>query len=284
VLSSGSAFAYSAVATIKQNHPDMTTVDILHNDLPSGHMRSALGATRYINYHVAVSDCVARSLATHGVPTDRIVTIRNGVDTQTLFNPENYDRAAARERLGLRLGDFVVAWVGRLDVEKRPDAFLRLVADLNKHVPARAIMVGDGPLTAAVGKEVGRLRVDQAVTRVSHLARERMPEIYAAADALVMTSLIEGLPFVALEAIAMGCPVATTKVGELQSLIVEGVNGWLAPPDKPEALLGALLTLHGDETTRQQMRITARQSITNTDLNLSAMRDAYGRMFRNFSE
>jgi glycosyltransferase involved in cell wall biosynthesis len=284
VLSSGSAFAYDALARIKQNHPDVATIDILHNDLLSGHMRAALGATRFIDRHVAVSYSVARSLATLGIPPDRIVTIRNGVDSDRLFNPERHCRAKARERFGFGVGDFVVAWVGRLDEEKRPLAFLRIVADINKCAVTKALMVGNGPLERAVEKEVDRLRVGPRITRLASIDRAQMPEVYAAADVLVITSLIEGLPFVGLEAMAMGCPVAATRVGELETLIVEGKNGWLVPGAAPEAMLEPLLMLRADEAKRQQIRSVVRSCMKDEDLSLATMREAYGRLLREYTE
>jgi glycosyltransferase involved in cell wall biosynthesis len=280
VLSSGSAFAYDALFRIKHSNPDVATIDILHNDLLSGHMRAALGATRFIDRHVAVSNSVARSLSIHGVPSDRIITIRNGVDSEKLFNPEHYCRAAVREKLGFGIGDFVVAWVGRLDVEKRPLAFLRIVSDANKHADTKGLMVGEGPLERAVRKEVARLRLGQRITRFVRVDRTQMPEIYAAADILVITSSIEGLPFVALEALAMGCPVAATSIGELETLIVDGENGWLAPASEPEALVKPLLMLRADEGARQRIRIRARHSIMNSDLCLASMNDAYDQLLR----
>jgi glycosyltransferase involved in cell wall biosynthesis len=285
VLSSGSAFAYDALARIKHRHPEVATIDILHIDLLSGQIRAALGATCFIDRHVAVSNRVARSLVTYGVSADRIVTIRNGIDSDKLFNPEHYCRATARERFGFGAGDFVVAWVGRLDEQKRPLAFLRLVSEVNKHTDIKALMIGDGPLQRAVEKEIGQLHLKERIARFEHIERMRMPEIYVAADVLVMTSFHEGLPFVALEAMAMGCPVATTRVGELETLIFNGENGWLVPVDKPEALLAPLsLMFQANEGTREEMRIRARCSITKTDLTLSAMRDAYGRLFRDLQQ
>jgi glycosyltransferase involved in cell wall biosynthesis len=281
VLSSGSAFAYDALSRIKHSHPQVATVDILHIDLLSGQIRPALGATRFIDLHVAVSNSVAGSLATYGVPADRIITIRNGVDSDRLFNPEHYCRATIREQLGFGSRDFVVAWVGRLDEQKRPLAFLRIVSDFNKLADVKALMIGDGPLQRAVEKEIDQLHLKQRIARFEYIERTQMPEIYAAADVLVMTSFHEGLPFVALEAMAMGCPVAATRAGELETLILDGQNGWLAPLDRPEDLLGPLLLVfQASESMREQMRIGTRRTVTKTDLTLSAMRGAYGRLFR----
>jgi glycosyltransferase involved in cell wall biosynthesis len=284
VLSSGSAFAYDAFARIKHNYPGLATIDILHNDLLSGHIRAALGSTRFIDRHVAVSNHVARSLAALGVDRDRIVTIRNGVDADRLFNPEHHCRATVRKQLGFREEEFVVAWVGRLDEEKRPLAFLRILSDVNKHTDTKALMVGNGPLERAVEREIHRLHLNQKITRFAYLDRTKMPEIYAAVDVLVITSFIEGLPFAVLEAMAMGCPVAATSVGELATLIIEGQNGWLAPKETPEAIVEPLLMLRACEGKRQELRSAVRRSVVGGDLCLAAMREGYTRLLHEFAE
>ena len=60
---------------------------------------------------------------------------------------------------------------------------------------------------------------------------------------IVITSEIEGIPLVAMEAIAAGTPVVTTEVGGLADLIEPGVNGYLVAPDNPEDLITRIRSL-----------------------------------------
>ena len=61
-----------------------------------------------------------------------------------------------------------------------------------------------------------------------------------AADAVVLTSRAEGLPLVALEALASGTPLVATSVRGLRELVTDGENALVVPPDDAQALAGAL--------------------------------------------
>jgi glycosyltransferase involved in cell wall biosynthesis len=61
----------------------------------------------------------------------------------------------------------------------------------------------------------------------------RIAELLAAADIVVLTSAVEGMPFIVLEALAAGCPVAATNVGDIKIAVHDGVNGVLSPTSDP---------------------------------------------------
>ena len=61
VLSHGSAFAFANATSLKQSHPRLATIDILHNDLPGGRIPSAVVAIESIDAHVETSDRFART-------------------------------------------------------------------------------------------------------------------------------------------------------------------------------------------------------------------------------
>lgn len=280
VLSHGSAFAYGNLDGLKQRHPKLATVDILHNDLLSGHIRSAVLASESIDAHVAISERVARSLAAHGVPEDQIVTIPNGVDTDQAFRPDRFERDAARRSLGLPEGGHVLAWVGRLADEKRPLEFVDIISSLSEHLPVTGLIVGDGPLASQVESAISRSKQNGLTfRRVPHLAREEMAQVYAAADLLVMTSSIEGLPFVALEALACGCPVAATDVGDLKTIVRQGETGFLVPPENPKDLAEHIGAALKDSAMLMRLRYQARDSIAASRLTRAKMLGAYRELF-----
>jgi glycosyltransferase involved in cell wall biosynthesis len=76
--------------------------------------------------------------------------------------------------------------------------------------------------------------------------RHDVPDMLAALDLFVLSSRMEGLPLVALEAMATGLPVVATAVGGLPNLITEGENGFLVPPGNEAALTGRLAALRAD--------------------------------------
>ena len=145
----------------------------------------------------AVSHAVAdRHIAARAVRHARVIP--NGIDTQR-FRPDSTARTRLRAELGL--GDaFVWIAVGRLMWKKNYPALLQA------HRGGTLLIVGTGPdepaLRAAAGSNVRFLG-----------AREDIPDLLNAADAFVMSSIIEGLPLALLEAAAVGLPCVATDAG-----------------------------------------------------------------------
>jgi glycosyltransferase involved in cell wall biosynthesis len=76
--------------------------------------------------------------------------------------------------------------------------------------------------------------------------RRDMPAVYAALDVLALTSLNEGTPVSAIEALAAGVPVVGTAVGGMADVVQDGETGLLAPSGDVQALAGAILGLLGN--------------------------------------
>jgi glycosyltransferase involved in cell wall biosynthesis len=111
------------------------------------------------------------------------------------------------------------------------------------------------------------------------MPREDMPQVYAAADFLVMTSSIEGLPFVALEALACGCPVAATDVGDLKSIIQHGESGFLVPADRTDDLAKQMAPALDNPFQLAKMSRVAREHIESSGFIRPKMLEAYRSLF-----
>ena len=122
----------------------------------------------------------------------------------------------------------VIGFVGRLSPEKGPEIFCRAAACSG--VDARWEIFGDGPLRVALQREYGH-----AVLFHGFLSDTR--QLWPRLGLLVISSFAEGLPMVALEAMAAGIPVAATSTGALPELIDHGRNGWLFDVGDAAALL-----------------------------------------------
>lgn len=280
ILSHGSSLAYSWFGTLKRQNPQIFTIDILHNDLASGHIKSAVIATDDIDTHIAVSPRIAQSLMNCGVCKDRIEVIANGADVYGAFVPDRFDQTDARALLDLPNDLPVLAWVGRLAEEKRPQAFLKIVAQVSTHkMPVVGLIIGDGPLSDRVNNAIVSVKDSGTdVRRIAQLPREEMAKIYIAADFLVLTSSIEGVPFVVLEAMACGCPVAATDVGDLNALIEHGQNGYLVPPSHPTDLANFISKGLADRSGLRVMRQAARDAISNSQFTKDKMLEAYSNL------
>ncbi|MEW6629853.1 MAG: glycosyltransferase family 4 protein [Pseudomonadota bacterium] len=276
ILSSGSRFLYANLEAIKSRFPAITSFDVLHNDAAEGHLGRALGARRHIDRFIAVSEGIGRSLAAGGADAKAVTVIPNGIDYEGAFNPQRVDRQALRKRLGIEEDAFVIGFAGRMSEEKRPLALLAVAAPiLAAHPRACLLVVGDGPMRAAFAKAAHRARIASRLHHLPSLDRAAMPQFYAACSALVLPSRIEGTPLAMLEALAMGCPVAATDVGEAALMIREGINGFIVPVETPEALTPRIAGLASDDVMLHRMRAAARQSIMEAGRSAEAMLNAY---------
>lgn len=120
-------------------------------------------------------------------------------------------------------------YVGRLSLEKNVPMLLCVLHELKSTFPTLHLsIVGDGPDRAVIEEKIRELRIDSMVTL--HGFCDPQP-FYRTSDILVMSSLREGLPLVALEAMASRLPVMATAVGGLPQLLTDVYpSGLLAPP------------------------------------------------------
>jgi len=186
----------------------------------------------------AVSDAVAREIF-RWVPPERLRVVRNGVDASRLEARAALEAQAARTRLlTAGRGPWLVA-AGRLARQKGIDRLLEALALGGGALEgARLALIGAGPERAALERHARRLGVDERLLWLGE--RRDVAGFLAAADLVVLPSRREGLPFVALEALALGRPVVATAVGGLPELIASAGEGWLVRGGRPTELAAAL--------------------------------------------
>jgi len=153
---------------------------------------------------ITVCQALKDTLVALGAPDAKVSPLRNGVDLET-FRP--VDRAAARARLGV---DGTVALsVGYLIERKGHHVIIEALADL----PGVTLLIaGRGPEEQTLRALAERIGVTDRVRFLGQVAHEQLPEIYGAADLLILASSREGWANVLLEAMACGTPVAATNV------------------------------------------------------------------------
>ncbi|WP_343606312.1 glycosyltransferase family 1 protein [Roseateles sp.] len=199
------------------------------------------------------ADCViaecpqdAADLVAHcGAPADRIAQVPCGVDLEE-FGPG--DKLQARRRLHLREDEFIVLQLGRLVPRKGVDNVIRAVAHLHRmpeRRPWRLLVVGGESTQPDETRtpEIGRLRciareagIEDRVTFVGRRDRDQLRDYYLAADVFVTTPWYEPFGITPLEAMACATPVIGAAVGGIQHTVVDGLTGYLVPPEDPELL------------------------------------------------
>ena len=201
---------------------------------------------------VAVSHAAAaRHAAARAVNPAKLRVIPNGVDT-TRFHPDDTRREAARQSLGAG-DDFVWLAAGRLMWKKDYPTMIRAAAQN----PSRKLWIaGAGPQESELRALAAELKADVRFLGL----RPDLPELMNAADALVLSSTIEGLPMVLLEASASALPCAATRAGGAAEVVIDGQTGFLSPCGDADSLAASMARIESlPPHKRLEMGVAARK-------------------------
>lgn len=210
---------------------------------------------------IVLSDHVGRFVERYGrVRPEKVRRVYYGLD------PSPYEtaaggqaRARVRAELGLAPAEVAFVCVARFAPQKAHDVLLRafraaLDARGPEDPPLVLLLAGDDPFGD------GRARAE-ALARELALGpalrflgiRRDVPELLAACDVLVMSSLWEGLGLVFLEAMASRLPILATRVSAVPEVVLEGETGLLVAPGDPAELARAMVGLARDPALRERL-------------------------------
>ena len=188
----------------------------------------------------------------YGVRPERVFIVPNGV------GPEYYRPAPTRPP---EPGELKLLFVGRLNVQKNVARLLDAISLTRQ--PVHLTIVGDGELRAPLTAQARRLGLSTGprprVRFTGSLYETDLVEAYHHADALVLSSDREGMPLVALEAMAAALPVIATDVAGNTELLHD--TGLLAPPNARD-LAHAIDRLTTDTTLRHHLALQSARAAT----------------------
>ena len=189
-----------------------------------------------------------------GVPPERVFKIPIGIDI------EHFTLAPPRRSSSFVVGSFVKDGVGmdaglEPKLLKGPDTFVQVVARLRERVADLSVLL-TGPARGYVRAELERLAVPYR--HVMPDTRADLARVYHDADVCLVTSRQEGGPKAALEAMASGVPLVSTRVGQAAELVRDGQNGLLADVDDLDALAQAVERVHDDRGLGERLRVAGR--------------------------
>jgi glycosyltransferase involved in cell wall biosynthesis len=228
---------------------------------------------RWSDVVVTVSEWDRRQMIeVSGMSPDRIRVLPNGIKARS---PVGTD---IRGELGLRDDQPLIGVVGRLTSQKRQADAIRAVAQLNASAERRVscVLLGEGPDDAALRTIARDLGIEDQV----HLTGNRadVPDVLAALDVAVLSSIWEGAPLAVLEYMAAGAPIVATAVGGVPELIVDGVHGLLVPPRAPGQLAEAIGRLLEDPSLARRLGDAARdrqQAEFDLDVTVKRLQELY---------
>jgi L-malate glycosyltransferase len=223
--------------------------------------------TRLCTSVVGNSKAVSNELVTiDGVPTERVTTIYNGVDTLR-FRPA--DRSLRKE-YGWKDDNIVFGVVANFIPYKRHIDFVRAAADIAAQEPlARFVMAGEdrGQLTPLL-RQIEQFRLQDKFTVIRGATE---PErLYPSLDVYVCCSETEGLSNVLLEASACGLPIIATRTGGNAEVVRDGQSGFVVEAHDWAAMAERGIILIRNPDLRKSMGSSGRQ-FTEVNFSVSAM-------------
>jgi len=201
---------------------------------------------------IAVSDEVYDfALRYMHTPKSKTVSIPNGIPVDR-FKKNQSAREAFRSEFNISADAPLIGIVAALVPVKDHMSFLEAARRIHQTAPqARFVIVGDGPLRAALTDKAAELGLGETVIFCGN--RRDIPAVMSALDVLVFSSTVEGLPVALLEGMAASCPVVATTAGGMRGVVVDNETGILVPPSKPDALADACLRLVSNPQLARQM-------------------------------
>lgn len=181
-----------------------------------------------------------------------IEVIPNFIDTQR-FHPDccpdkRAHMAAPDERIVMHVSNFREV--------KRPRDVLRVFASATEGMPARLVLIGDGPELGACKDLAAELGISSRCNFVG--TYDAIWELLPQADAFLLPSDYESFGLSALEAMACGVPVVCSNTGGLPEVVEQGKSGFLHAPGDVAGMAGALRQLLNDADLRKRMGTAAR--------------------------
>jgi glycosyltransferase involved in cell wall biosynthesis len=210
--------------------------------------RAVLTCARAADRIIATDRSLEPAVRAHlRVPADRIRTIPNGVDLESIDALSSADdgrriKAAA----GLGASDAVLLSVGRLERSKGFHVLIAALAALRSHAASPAseqwtwVLVGDGPYRGALERRIAQAGLRDRVILAGRVDDRSLHAWYEAATLFVHPTLYEGSSLATLEVMAHRRAVVATAAGGLPDKVRPGINGWLVEPGRPDALAAAI--------------------------------------------
>lgn len=241
-------------------------------------------ASRSADAVVVICEGLRRDLIDRGITPDRIMVSPNGVDLDLFGTPLARDTALAMS-LGLDEAAAVIGFIGSFyDYEGIDDLIAAMPALVTACPEARLLLVGGGPMEAALRAQALASPVAARISFVGRVPHDQVDRYYSLIDILAyprkrmrLTDLVT--PLKPLEAMAQRRLVAASDVGGHRELIEDGVTGTLFAPDDPKAIAHALAGLLAQRHMWDQRRDDARHFVE-TERNWTSNISRYEPVYR----
>jgi len=199
-------------------------------------------SSRLVDRYIAVSEANARYLVeVKGLPPCKVVVIPNGCDLAK-FNPDSPASRELKQRLGFDGADPVLLVGARLEPQKGHSVLIKALPLVLEQFPnSKLVCAGDGSLRCELEAMMRENGLEHAIRFVGY--QSDMAEWLALADVVVLPSFFEGMPLIAIEALAAARPVVATAADGTVEVVIDGETGLTAEPGDSRGLATAISRL-----------------------------------------
>jgi len=264
-------------------HPDSGTLagsELYQRDrdLETGCMQAA-------DLVVTLGEAMREEIVARGVPAEKVLIVPNAV-SQEFLTPLP-DASELRSELGIDPGEHVVGVVSTLAPHEGTGTLLQATAILRaRGVPARALIVGDGPERAALQRQAAAIGLAEAAVFTGRVPAARVRQFHALLDIFVVPRTPDRVcqlvtPLKPVEAMASGLCVVTSEVKALTEIVKHEVTGVQTIPQDPVSLADCLERLIYSPDIRRKLGDNAREWVARDRTwahNADRYRDAYARL------
>jgi N-acetyl-alpha-D-glucosaminyl L-malate synthase BshA len=180
-------------------------------------------------------------------PKKKIIPIYNFID-ERVFKKTSSNHL--KEEYGIQPDEKVVIHVSNFRSIKRVPDVVKAFARILEKMPAKLLLVGDGPEMSVVSNLVSDLGLEQDVLFLGK--QDNLQELYSISDIMLLLSQKESFGLALLEAMACGVPCIGTNIGGIPEVIDHGVNGFICEPENlDDVVQKSLYLLENREIHRQ---------------------------------
>ncbi|MBL5872622.1 N-acetyl-alpha-D-glucosaminyl L-malate synthase BshA [Bacillus sporothermodurans] len=208
------------------------------------------------DYVTAVSNSLVQQTNELIQPNKYIDTVYNFIDERIY---KKMDSTHLKSEYGISSDEKVLIHVSNFRQVKRVPDVVKMFAKVKERIPAKLLLVGDGPEMTIICKLVQELNLSEHVLLLGK--QDSLEELYSISDLMLLLSQKESFGLVALEAMACGVPCIGTNIGGIPEVITDKYNGFICELGDIDAMADRAITLLMDEKRHQQFSQNALESV-----------------------
>ncbi len=174
------------------------------------------------NHILWVSKSAFNAYCFHSFFQGKSTILYNVIDRNSIIEKMNTDT---------KVYPYDIVYVGRLSEQKNPLRLIHVIEIIIEKIPdVRVAIIGQGSMEGEMKKQVNELGLEK---NIEFLGFQNNPyKMMSDAKVMIMTSLWEGTPMCALEALGLGLPIVSTPTDGLCELVIDGQTGFLSNEDE----------------------------------------------------